>query len=83
MKKFNYGELEDTDLNPESDYEIIAVFDSMFTGTCVVDRNHIVRRGDRVSKLQHSTNPMIPVSGVACKACTIMLPNAREDGTQL
>lgn len=83
MKKLNEGEIEDTDLNPEYDYEIIRVFDSQFTGTCVIDRSHTVRRGDRVAKLQLASNPMLPVTGVACKACTWALPLAKEDGTQV
>lgn len=83
MKKLNLGDLDDTDLNPESDFEVVAVFDAQFHGFCAVDRGHVVKRGDRVSKVQHADNPMVPVAGVACKACTWALPRATEDSSQV
>lgn len=83
MNKFNYKAADDSDLNPETDFEIVAVFEAQFHGFCAVDRAHVVKRGDRVSKVQHADNPMVPVAGVACKACTWALPRASEDGSQV
>ena len=63
--------------NDEPDeFEIIAVFDAQFNGTCTIDRDHKVKRGTRVSRIQRADNPMIPVAGVACASCTKMLNHA-------
>jgi hypothetical protein len=60
-----------------NDYERIGrVFEAQYAGTCTLDWDHKVRRGDRVSKVQRADNPMIPVSGVACASCTKVLPHA-------
>lgn len=61
----------------EEEFEITAVFDARFSGRCAVDPDHIVRKGDRVGFIQRADNPMLPKTGVACKACVRSLPNAR------
>lgn len=62
----------------EKDFEITAVFDAKFSGRCSIDDDHIIRRGDRVGFIQHADNPMLPIRGVACKACVISYPSAKK-----
>lgn len=53
------------------------IFLSQFGGTCVLDRGHRIKKGDKVCKVQHADNPLVPVSGVACTTCTLDLPRAK------
>jgi len=59
------------------EFEIVGhTFEAQFSGTCTIDRSHEIRRKDRVAKVQRADNPMLPVSGVACKNCVRLLPHA-------
>ena len=52
------------------DYEIVGKpFEAQYPGHCAINRDHTVRRKDRVARVQRADNPMLPVPGVACKAC--------------
>lgn len=53
-------------------------FAGRFNGICAVDSEHRTRRGDMVSRVQRADNPMLPVTGVACKSCTKELPKAHR-----
>lgn len=59
-----------------AEFEIIVVFDAQFPGVCTIDRDHRIKRGMRVARIQRADNPMIPISGVACSSCLKMLPHA-------
>lgn len=55
-------------------YEIVGrAFDSQYRGTCTLDRDHVIKRGDRVARVQRKDNPMLTVGGVACKLCVAEL----------
>lgn len=70
----NTGEVTD-----EDEYEIIGrVFEAAFPGHCTIDYEHRVKRGDSVARVQRADNPMLPVTGVACRACTLVLPRAKR-----
>jgi hypothetical protein len=70
----SYIEAEPT--GPE--YEKVGMaFRTSFKGTCTVDRRHTIKKNDLVCKVQRADNPGIPITGVACKNCTHMLPRAR------
>lgn len=70
-----YIQLEDE--GPE--YETIGrAFRTMYKGNCTVDYRHPIKKGDLVSKVRRQDNPIILVTGVACKTCTLMLPRGRE-----
>lgn len=58
------------------EFEVIAVFDAQFNGVCTIDREHKVKRGTRVGRVQRADNPMIPVQGVACASCVKLLNRA-------
>lgn len=61
-----------------TDYERIGrIFDAQYPGRCVFDYDHRVKLRDSVSKVRLRENPFLPISGVACKACTRLLPAAR------
>lgn len=54
-------------------------FRSKFTGWCnMPDCDSRVRMNDLVTKVHYSDNPLIPVSGVACKSCTKWLPKGKK-----
>lgn len=76
MNKLTNGDMDipDADLEPEEDYEVTAVFEAQFPGHCAVNWDHRIKPGERVGRLQHSDNPMVPVRGVACKNCIRDLP---------
>ncbi len=60
-----------------AEFEIVGrVFEAQFSGHCTLDYDHKVRRGDRVARVQRADNPMMPISGVACKDCVKILPHA-------
>lgn len=70
---------EDFDITPEDEFEIVAVFEAQWSGHCTIDWDHPkIYRGDKVSKVQRTNNPFIPVTGVACKHCTKELPYAKH-----
>lgn len=51
-------------------YEVVGrTFESQFHGRCTLDREHKIKRGDRVARIQRTDNPMLPISGVVCKNC--------------
>jgi len=57
------------------DYEKIGrEFEAAFPSHCALNWDHAVKRGDRVSRIQRADNPMLPVTGVACKTCTKLIP---------
>ena len=59
------------------DYEIIGrPFEAQYSGVCTLDYDHRIKRGEKISRVQHAGNPFLPVSGVACAACTVDLPRA-------
>lgn len=55
------------------DYDLYEIdgrtFESSFHGHCTLDYDHRIKRGDRVARLKRTDNPMLVVSGVACKLC--------------
>lgn len=51
-------------------------FESQFRGTCTLDYEHKIKRGDRVTRIQRADNPMLPISGVACANCTKLINHA-------
>lgn len=64
-------------LREDHEYETIARFDAAYPGRCILNEDHKIRRGDKVSRVQMADNPMIPVSGVVCSVCTRTLPRAK------
>lgn len=63
----------------EDDYERVGRrFEARYPGRCTIDMDHRVKVGDLVSRVQHPSNPMIAVPGVACSMCTKSLPVADE-----
>lgn len=61
------------------DYEAAGgSFETQFPGHCTINRDHKIKRGDRVVRVQRADNPLIPVPGVACKNCTKILPRAKR-----
>lgn len=70
--------MDDSDITPELEYEVVSIFPSQFAGTCNIDDRHRIRKGDRVGKLRLSDNPMVPIPGVACKYCTTDYPRAKK-----
>ena len=62
--------------DPE-EFEIVGhTFEAQYNGVCTIDRDHEIKRRDRVAKVQRADNPMLPVSGVACKNCVRILHHA-------
>jgi hypothetical protein len=69
------GEIDDAE---DIEYELIGRwFNAAFSGHCALDWEHIIRRNDKVSRVQRADNPMLPVVGVVCPACRILLPHAK------
>jgi hypothetical protein len=60
------------------DYEITAIFEAIYPGTCILNREHKVKRGDKVGRVRHGSNPLVPIGGVACKVCTQDYPKVRR-----
>ena len=52
-----------------SNYEIDSTFASQYRGTCALDREHLIKRGDRVARVIRRDNPTLTVQGVVCKNC--------------
>lgn len=70
--------IDDSDITPDHDYEIVSIFPSQFGGVCNLEPAHRIRKGDRVSKIRRADNPMVPLSGVACSYCTLEFPRAKS-----
>lgn len=70
------------DAAPEEDsdptLEVTRVIVSQFSGACVANRSHTIKKGDRVGKVRRSDNPFLVIQGVACKNCTRNLPAAED-----
>jgi hypothetical protein len=69
---------DDSDILPESEYEIVATFDAQFHGWCNIDSEHRIKKGSKVARVQHADNPLLPVPGVACATCILDLPRAKK-----
>lgn len=69
--------LDDSDITPDHDYEVVAYFPSQFSGWCTIEDSHRIRKGDRVSKIRLADNPMVSIPGVACAMCTRDIPKAK------
>lgn len=51
-------------------YEIDGgTFESQYVGRCALDREHKIKRGDRVARVFRKDNPTLTVGGVVCKNC--------------
>lgn len=71
-------EVDDSDITPDHDYEIVAMFPSQFAGYCTLVDIHRIRKGDRVAKIRLADNPLISIPGVACGICALDLPRAKS-----
>lgn len=69
--------IDDSDITPEHEYEIVAKFPSQFGGYCTIEEGHRYRKGEWVYKLRRADNPMVGIPGVACKFCASEFPYAR------
>lgn len=69
---------EEQPLENSDPYEVVAVFTSQFSGTCTINREHRIKRGDKVGRVQYSDNPFIAISGVCCEACVNWYPRAKS-----
>lgn len=59
------------------EFEIIGrTFLSQYSGTCTIDRDHEIKRGTKVARVQRADNPMLPISGVACSQCIRTMSHA-------
>jgi hypothetical protein len=67
-------EEEDEDESPYDDWEITRVFEAIYPGVCTIVRQHKIKRGEKVGRVRHGKNPLVPVSGVACKVCIADYP---------
>jgi len=64
---------------PEEKYEAIGgLIDAGWSGVCAIDPSHRIKRKDLVTKIQLKDNPILPISGVACKYCTQILKRAED-----
>lgn len=69
---------DDEDFPEFDQYERIGrLFESGFRSHCLIDYDHPIRKGDKVSKVQRAANPMIPISGVICSSCIHVIPKAK------
>lgn len=58
----------------EVEYEVVGhPFPTQFAQFCRVNYTHKIKRGDMVAKIQRADNPMLPVTGVACKVCVRLM----------
>lgn len=64
-------------MSESENYVITKVFRSGYSGYCTLDPEHRIKRNDLVGKLGRADNPMLPVTGVACKYCVKHIP--RDD----
>lgn len=68
---------EQAGADPMEDYEVVGPrFEAVFPGRCAVDHDHVIKRGDRIARVQKAANPMLPVPGVACTMCVKVLRRA-------
>lgn len=56
------------------DYVVMQMFRTKYAGRCNIDDEHRIKRDDLVGKLQRADNPLIPVTGLACKMCIKHIP---------
>lgn len=73
--------MSDQEIDFTDDFEITSTFVAQYRGTCTIDREHEWRRGQRIGRVAHANNPMLPVQGYACADCTKLLPRS-EIGTR-
>ena len=59
-------------------FEILAIFDAQFPGKCIINRDHRIRYGESVARVQRADNPFLPVTGVVCYRCLKMIPRASK-----
>jgi hypothetical protein len=69
--------MDDSDLTPDHEYEIVANFRSKFSGYCTLNDSHRIRKDERVSKIRRADNPLISIPGVACSVCSMDIPRAK------
>lgn len=69
MRSLTSGDLEEEFEDSNEQYEMIAVFEAQFPGHCTLNWDHKIKVRDRVARVQHADNPMLPVPGVACTKC--------------
>lgn len=68
MRHLTDGDLEE-EFESDAGYEIIAIFEAQFPGHCAINWDHKIKVRDRVARIQHADNPMLPVRGLACTKC--------------
>ena len=69
--------IPEAEVGPE--YETVGrAFRSQFRGVCAIDDRHRILKVHLVSRIQRADNPFILVRGVACKNCTLMLPQGKN-----
>lgn len=60
----------DEDAYSEDDaYVVVQIFRTSYSARCNLEDSHKIKRDDLVGRLQRTDNPLIPVSGIACKHC--------------
>jgi hypothetical protein len=69
--------MDDSDIIPDHEYEIVALFPSQYAGYCTIFDMHRFRKGDKVAKIRRADNPMVTIPGVACSVCALDIPRAR------
>lgn len=75
MKIVDFSSEYDDDDDDQEPYERAGnPFRSPFSGWCVIEPSHKVKRNSLVCKIRRTDNPLVPVSGVACEHCTRILP---------
>lgn len=62
----------------DDDYEITFIFQAQWRGRCTINFEHEWRRGQRIGRVVHASNPMLPVQGYACAECTKLLPRSEH-----
>lgn len=59
------------------EFEILGrVFPAAYPGCCTLDRDHVIKRNDRVARVQRADNPNLTISGVACAQCVRLMVHA-------
>lgn len=76
MYGFLMGKVVEWETGEDSEFEILSTFRTLYPGWCNVDPEHRIRRDQLVGKLQRASNPLVPVTGMCCKACMKGLPKA-------
>jgi hypothetical protein len=82
VKTGSFGDHAEPDMDDEpdltDDFEIEYIFEAQFRGHCTIDREHEYRRGQKVGRVRHASNPMLPIQGVACSNCIKIFPHAER-----